>query len=91
MGSREKRHATTISRAASGHVSTQTNSPVGEREIKIRQGNCAASGNLTGEQGERGKGELFAVRRGETLSFGKLEMNGETHQVDASETTRADA
>jgi len=48
VGSCEKRHATTISRAASGHVSTETNSLVGEREIKIRQRNCAASGNLTG-------------------------------------------
>lgn len=72
----------------SGHVSTETNSPVGEREIKIGQGNCATSGNLTSGGGSEEREIVCRVRRGETLSFEKLDVNGEK---TTRSMTRADA
>lgn len=54
-----------LSGGLSGHVSTETNSSVGEREIKIRQGNCAASGNLTGGvKGSEERGTVCSSPRG---------------------------
>lgn len=60
MESREERHATTISRAVSGHVSAEANAPLGEREIKIERGKLCDERKSDRRQKE---GKMFAIRR----------------------------